>query len=63
MKIHIDGSRVLRTLIQSAAGAGVALLAAVVQDWSLPAIISSLISFGVTVGTAVLMNLQKQMEE
>ena len=61
--MKLDGKRILRTLIQSAAGAGVALLTAVAADFSKTAVISSLIQFGVTVASAVLMNIGKQAEE
>lgn len=62
MKI-IDWKRVLRTLIQSAAGAGIALITAITQDWSTQSLISAGITFVSTVAIAVLMNIKGQVEE
>lgn len=62
MKI-IDWKRVLRTLIQSAAGAGIALITAITQDWSTQSLISAGITFASTVAIAVLMNIKGQVEE
>lgn len=62
-RFKLDGNRVLRTLIQSAAGAGAALISALVQDYSMPAVISSLIAFASTVAIAILMNIQRQAQE
>lgn len=56
----IDWKRIIRTAIQSASGAGIALITAISADWSKTAIISALIQFGATVAIAVLMNIQKQ---
>ena len=63
MKKIIDWQRVLRTLIQSAAGAGIALITAIMQDWSTQSIISAGITFASTVAIAVLMNIKKQVED
>ena len=60
--MKLDWKRVLRTLIQSAAGAGIALLTAITTDFSKEAIAAALIQFGTTVAIAVLMNIQKQTE-
>lgn len=62
-KFKLDGNRIWRTFIQSAAGAGAALISALVQDCSMPAVISSLIAFASTVAIAILMNIQKQTQE
>lgn len=61
--MKIDWNRIKRTLIQSASGAGVALIAAISADFSRPAIISAAVGFVSTVAVAVLMNIQKQAEE
>lgn len=63
MKKIIDWQRVLRTLIQSAAGAGIALITAIMQDWSTSSLISAGITFASTVAIAVLMNIKKQVED
>lgn len=63
MKKIIDWQRVLRTLIQSAAGAGIALITAIMQDWSTQSLISAGITFASTVAIAVLMNIKKQVED
>ena len=63
MKKIIDWQRVLRTLIQSAAGAGIALITAVTQDWSTQSLISAGITFASTIAVAVLMNIKKQVED
>lgn len=59
----IDWKRVLRTLIQSAAGAGIALITAITQDWSTSSLISAGITFASTVAVAVLMNIKGQVED
>lgn len=56
----IDWNRVLRTLIQASAGAGVALITAITQDFSKGSIIASVIEFCGTVITALLMNIENQ---
>ena len=61
--MKLNWKRVLRTLIQSAAGAGIALLTAITTDFSKEAIAAALIQFGTTVAIAVLMNIQKQTED
>ena len=63
MKKIIDLQRVLRTLVQSAAGAGIALITAIMQDWSTQSLISAGITFASTVAIAVLMNIKKQVED
>lgn len=63
MKKIIDWQRVLRTLIQSAAGAGIALITAIMQDWSTQSLISAGITFASTIAVAVLMNIKKQVED
>ena len=63
MKKIIDWQRVLRTLVQSAAGAGIALITAIMQDWSTQSLISAGITFASTVAIAVLMNIKKQVED
>lgn len=63
MKKIIDWQRVLRTLIQSAAGAGIALITAITQDWSTQSLISAGITFASTIAVAVLMNIKKQVED
>ena len=63
MKKIIDWQRVLRTLIQSAAGAGIALITAITQDWSTSSLISAGITFASTIAIAVLMNIKKQVED
>lgn len=63
MKKIIDWQRVLRTLIQSAAGAGIALITAISQDWSTQSLISAGITFASTIAVAVLMNIKKQVED
>lgn len=60
--MKFNWKRVLRTLIQSAAGAGIALLTAITTDFSKEAIAAAVIQFGTTVAIAVLMNIQKQTE-
>ena len=63
MKKIIDWQRVLRTLVQSAAGAGIALITAITQDWSTQSIVSAGITFASTIAIAVLMNIKKQVED
>ena len=63
MKKIIDWQRVLRTLVQSAAGAGIALITAISQDWSTQSLISAGITFASTIAVAVLMNIKKQVED
>ena len=61
--MKLDWNRVKRTLIQSAAGAGVALITAVAADFSKSAVLSAVVGFLSTVSIAVLMNIQKQADE
>lgn len=63
MKKIIDWQRVLRTLVQSATGAGIALITAITQDWSTQSLISAGITFASTIAIAVLMNIKKQVED
>ena len=63
MKKIIDWQRVLRTLVQSATGAGIALITAITQDWSTQSIISAGITFASTVAIGVLMNFKRQVED
>ena len=61
--MKLDWKRIKRTFIQSASGAGVALITAISADFSKEAIITAVISFVSTVAIAVLMNINKQAEE
>ena len=61
--MKLDWKRVARTAVQSAAGAGIALITAVSADWSKAAVITALVQFGTTVVISVLMNIQKQAED
>ena len=61
--MKIDGKRILRTLIQSASGAGVALITAISADFNKQAVIAAVVQFVATVGVAVLMNINKQTQE
>ena len=60
--MKLDWKRIARTAVQSAAGAGIALITAISSDWSKAAIVTALVQFGTTVAIAVLMNIQKQTE-
>ncbi len=61
--MKLNWNRVKRTFIQSASGAGVALITAIAADFSKGAIVSAIIGFASTVTIAVLMNINKQAEE
>lgn len=61
--MKLDWNRVKRTFIQSASGAGVALITAISADFSKGAVISAVVGFVSTVAIAVLMNINKQAEE
>ena len=61
--MKLDWKRVARTAVQSAAGAGIALITAISADWSKAAVVAALVQFGTTVVIAVLMNIQKQTED
>lgn len=61
--MKLDWNRVKRTFIQSASGAGVALITAISADFEKDSIIAALIGFASTVAIAVLMNIQAQAEE
>lgn len=59
----IDWKRVKRTLIQSATGGAVALITSITADFKREVVIASLVQFASTVLIAVLMNINKQVEE
>lgn len=59
----LNWERIKRTAIQSAAGAGIALITAVSQNWSKGSIIAACIQFVSTIAIAVLMNIKSQTEE
>lgn len=61
--MKLDKNRVLRTLVQSAAGAGIALITTITANFSREALIAGGIQFVGTVIVAVLMNIKKQAEE
>jgi len=61
--MKLDWKRIKRTFIQSASGAGIALVTAISADFSKQSIITALIAFGSTVAIAVLMNIQNQADE
>lgn len=58
--MKLDWKRVARTAVQSAAGAGIALITAISSDWSKAAVVTALVQFGTTVAIAVLMNIKEQ---
>lgn len=61
--MKLDWKRVLRTAIQSAAGAGAAFVTAIIGDYSARSLIVALVEFFGTVITAVLMNISNQAKE
>lgn len=61
--MKLDWKRIVRTAVQSAAGAGIALITAISADWSKAAIVTALVQFGTTVAIAVLMNIKEQSGE
>lgn len=61
--MKLDWNRIKRTFIQSASGAGVALITAVAANYSKEALIAAAVEFVTTVTVAVLMNINKQAEE
>ena len=61
--MKLDWKRIKRTAIQSASGAGIALITAVMADFSKAAVIAAFTQFVSTVAIAVLMNIQKQAED
>ena len=61
--MKIDWQRVKRTFIQSASGAGIALITAIAADFSKGAIITAVVGALSTVATAVLMNINQQAKE
>lgn len=61
--MKIDWQRVKRTFIQSASGAGIALITAIAADFSKGAIITAAVGALSTVATAVLMNINQQAQE
>lgn len=58
--MKLDWRRVARTAIQSAAGAGIALITAISADWSKAAIVAAITQFVTTVVISVLMNIKEQ---
>ena len=58
-----DWKRIKRTAIQAAIGAGITFLTTIATGFTLPILLSALETFGITVVTAVLMNLKTQSEE
>ena len=61
--MKLDGKRILRTAIQSASGAGVALVTALSANWSKEAVITAAVQFATTVIIAVLMNIESQTKD
>ena len=61
--MKLDWNRVKRTLIQSASGAGIALITTVSADFSKQSVITAVVGFISTVTISVLMNIQKQADE
>lgn len=59
----LDWKRIGRTAIQSASGAGIALITAITADWSKGAIITACVQFASTVVISVLMNIKAQTED
>lgn len=57
----IDWKRVKRTAIQVGCGAGVSLITALAANYSREAIVAAATEFVVSVATAVLMNIGKQV--
>lgn len=61
--MKLDGKRILRTAIQSGAGAGISLITAISADWSRDAVIAAIMEFVTTVVVAVLMNIETQAKD
>lgn len=61
--MKLDKNRILRTLIQSAAGAGIALVTTLAANFSKESLITGAIQLVSTVLIAVLMNIKKQADE
>lgn len=59
----MDWKRVARTAIQSASGAGIALITSIAGNFDKGVILASVLQFGCTVLLAVLMNINKQAKE
>ena len=59
----INWKRVLRTALQAALGGLVTFVGGLTLDIGIDALALAGLQFGVTVATAVLMNLQKQLDE
>lgn len=59
----INWYRVLRTAVQSLAGAGIGLITAISQDFSKASVITALSQFLSTIAIAVLMNIKSQTED
>lgn len=61
--MKLNWSRIARTAVQSASGAGIALITAVSADWRREAVTAACVQFACTVAIAVLMNINKQAKE
>lgn len=61
--MKLDWHRIKRTAIQSASGAGIALITALAGNFSTESIVNALVQFVSTVAIAVLMNIKTQSEE
>lgn len=61
--MELDWRRIARTAVQSASGAGIALITAVASDWRREAVAAACVQFVCTVAIAVLMNVNKQAKE
>lgn len=59
----INWKRVLRTVIQAALGGLVTFVGGITLDMPIDALELAGLQFAVTVATAVLMNIQKQLDE
>lgn len=61
--MRLNWNRIKRTFIQSASGAGIALVTAISADYSKQSLITAGIEFVSTVIIAVLMNIKNQADE
>ena len=59
----INWKRVLRTALQAALGGLVTFVGGITLDMGIDALALAGLQFAVTVATAVLMNIQKQLDE
>lgn len=59
----INWKRVLRTALQAALGGLVTFVGGITLDMGIDALALAGLQFAVTVATAVLMNMQKQLDE